>query len=99
MWRSVKGDRLEAACRLSIFYLPKTSILSSCRPVSLQLRASNEGLLRPRVARARRETGLPARSLRVTFDSLFDAVLGCASFASHIPRSRPGSGAHCPNGP
>ena len=54
----------QAVCHRSCFYIfLEEPVLSSDGPVSLQLRASNEGLPRPRVARARRETGLPARPL------------------------------------
>ena len=57
---ALKATGLEAACRLSIYFLFKGILsLTSGGPVSIQLRASSEGLPRPRVARARRETGLP----------------------------------------
>ena len=57
---ALKATGLEAARRLSLFIYRAGSVPASGGPVSRQLRASNEGLPRPRVARARRETGPPA---------------------------------------
>ncbi len=45
--------------------------------IGLQLRASNEGLLRPRVARARETNGAPLFSI---FDRPFDLATGFTGF-------------------